>query len=430
MRLPVCLALAGALFLTAGCKRAQTPADENPPPAPAKFETARQLFLEEWVDLVGTTQPLPDKAARVTAAVEGRVLSLLKDKDGKPATKDGNPVAEGQEVPAGTPIVQLDATIVRTTRDKLAAGQKVLKTEIDQAESGVKLASIKLKGLKGLQANDDTRGGGPTVGRMPLVSTLAIEEAEVALEDAKSKVETAKFKLEAGDKELAALNEQLQLYTLAAPIKGKLGRLLVVPGQTLAIGAPVTDVVDVSEQIDVLCFVPAQIARKLKVGQTAQVIGSEGGDSSGPQGKVEFIAEQAEPDTGNFAVKVRFPNSEAKLPVNAVMQLRVQTHEGKPCLAIPESALMEDTDPPTVVVVQETDKKFKNDKGEMVPVYEAIRLKARIGLRDRVKHAVEILGLDDPEKKWHGNVEEALFVTEKGQGLQNDDKVRLEEEDE
>jgi multidrug efflux system membrane fusion protein len=425
MRLPAFLALAGALVLSTGCKRAAPPEEEKAPPAPAKFETARQLFLEEWVDLVGTTQPLPDRAARVTAPVEGRVLRVLQGKDGKP-------VVEGQEIAAGTPLVQLDATIVRANRDKIEAGQKVLQAEVEQAKSGVKLASIEVERLNELKAKGD-KGGGPNVGRVPLVSPVEIKKAEVALEDAQAKVRAAEFKLEAGEKELAALNEQLQLYTLSAPLKGRLGRLLVVPGQTLAVGTLVADVIDVSEQIDVLCFVPAQVALKLKVGQMAQLGGLDRaaeGDNFGTEGTVAFIADQAEPDTGNFAVKVRFPNKEAHLPVNVVLQLRVQTNPGKACLAIPSSALMEDTDPPGVVVVQETDEKFTNDKGEQVPVYKAVRLRAMVGVRDRVKHAVEILGLEDPEKKWHGDVESALFVVEKGQGLQTDDKVRMEEEDE
>ena len=47
------------------------------PPAPVKWEGPRQLFLEEWTELVGTTEPLPDHAARVTAPVEGRVSAVL-----------------------------------------------------------------------------------------------------------------------------------------------------------------------------------------------------------------------------------------------------------------------------------------------------------------------------------------------------------------
>jgi multidrug efflux pump subunit AcrA (membrane-fusion protein) len=427
-------ALAGAaLFVTLpiGCKRAAPPADENPPPAPVKYEPAKGGFIEEWIDLVGTTQPLPDKAARITAPVEGRVLTVLRGKDGRAVT-------EGQEVAAGTVIVQLDATIVRANRDRTEAQQKVLQQETTQAKLLVKLANIEVERLQELKESEAKRGG-PTVGRVPLVSPIEIKKAGVALEDAQSKLQAAELKQKAGEQDLAALNEQLQLFTLTSPVKGTLGRILVVQGQTLAIGAAVTDVIDVSEQIDVLCFVPGLVARKLRLGQTAEVSGWEKGQSDeapSAQGKVAFIAEQAEPDTGNFAVKIRFANAEAKLPVNTVLQVRVQ-RERKYCPTLPESALMEDSFPPRVVVVEDTGEKLKDDKGELVkdpqgepvPIMKAYRLEAKIGLRDRKQGRVEILELEDPEKKNHFKVEDTLFVIEKGQGLQNDDKVRLEQDE-
>src|SRR5581483_6230110 len=92
---------------TLGCKRPAAPAEEKVPPAPVKWEGARQLFLEEWTELVGTTQPLPDHAARVTAPVEGRVLAVLQGAAGKP-------VVEGQPVDKGDVLVRLDATILLT----------------------------------------------------------------------------------------------------------------------------------------------------------------------------------------------------------------------------------------------------------------------------------------------------------------------------
>src|SRR4051812_49309495 len=72
-RFAIWLALAGPVL---GCRAPAAP-EEKVPPAPVKWEAARQLVLEEWTELVGTTQPLPDHAARVTAPVEGRVLSVL-----------------------------------------------------------------------------------------------------------------------------------------------------------------------------------------------------------------------------------------------------------------------------------------------------------------------------------------------------------------
>jgi RND family efflux transporter MFP subunit len=427
MTLPGCslrksLSLAGPLLLLAlplGCGKINPPAEEKLPPAPVKWENARRFNLSEWTELVGMTQPLPDRRALITAPVEGIVLTVLQGANGKP-------VVEGQPVRKGDVIVQLNDTILRSTRDREAAHHKITKEEIEQARSAVKIATLDVERLKDLKAKETKT--------TTLVPAVELKKAEVLLEEAQSKLRAAQLKLEADEQGLAALNEQLRLYTLTAPIDGRLGRLQVVPGQTLAIGTLVTDVLDVSARIDVLCYVPAQVARQLQLSQKAQIGGLDkdfAGGASGTEGEVVFIAEQADPDTGNFAVKVRFPNKEARLPVNAVLQIRVQTKPEKECFSIPETALMEDQDPPTVVVAEEKlDDKgqpVKDDKGE--PIMVARRVAVKVGIRDRALHQVEILGFEDP--KWHGDVETVLFVTEKGQGLQTGDEVKLQvDEDE
>src|SRR5437588_7958534 len=99
-------------LLLAGCGKTPPPAEEAPHPAPVKAQAAQRVTLEEWTELLGTTQPLPRHAARITAAVEGRVLSVLGD-------AKGPPVREGQQVAAGQVIVQLDDTVQRANRDRL-----------------------------------------------------------------------------------------------------------------------------------------------------------------------------------------------------------------------------------------------------------------------------------------------------------------------
>src|SRR5262249_33240206 len=96
--------LAGmALCLALGC-RASPPADEKTPPAVVKWEGPQQVALEEWTELAGTTMPLLAHTARVSAPVEGRVVSLLTDQTGKT-------VVEGQRVEKGTVLVQLDTAL-------------------------------------------------------------------------------------------------------------------------------------------------------------------------------------------------------------------------------------------------------------------------------------------------------------------------------
>jgi multidrug efflux pump subunit AcrA (membrane-fusion protein) len=144
-------------------------------------------------------------------------------------------------------------------------------------------------------------------------------------------------------------------------------------------------------------------------------------------GRIVFIAPQAEPETGCFAVKVRFPNKEAHLRGNVVQRVRVLTLPGKDYLALPESALIENQDPPSVDIVEDV-KTTKNSDGKDEQTGTVRRLNAVVGVHDRVLHQVAILQLKDPEGKWTGKIEDALFITNNGQGLQTGDAVRLEED--
>jgi len=194
------------LAAAAGCKPAVPPAEEKAPPANVKWEGPVQGALEEWTELVGTTTPAPDRAARVTAPVEGRVQSVLVDATGKPVT-------EGQQVAAGTVLVQLDPTVVQAALAKAEAAQEVLKEEQRQAQFAVELAQAEVGRLQQLLADDKNMGGSRS-----LVSPADRLKADVALKDAQSKQAAAAGRLAAGLKEQESLRAQLKLHTLTAPI--------------------------------------------------------------------------------------------------------------------------------------------------------------------------------------------------------------------
>src|SRR5262249_24509186 len=148
------------------------------------------------------------------------------------------------------------------------------------------------------------------------------------------------------------------------------------------------------DQIDVLCFVPPSMLRRLQMGQLARS-GAVEKDPNAPaepeaEGQIAFIAEQAEPETGNFAVKVRFSNKAAHLRANHVLRIRVLTKPTKECLSLPEAAVMEDEEPPTVVIVENV-KTEKNADGKEEITGVARRLQVELGLRDRTLHQVEIV---------------------------------------
>jgi RND family efflux transporter MFP subunit len=413
-------------ILLSGCA-AKKPPDEKIPPATVKWQPASELSLEEWTELVGATMPLPDHVARVSSSVEARVRTVLTNADGKP-------IAEGQRVEKGTVIVQLEDTIIRSNYAKLEAGQDVLREELTQSQLAIELAANEVERLRKLKQEEDKHSRG--VGAVPLVSPVDQQKADIALKDAQSKFNGARSKLIAGQRELEALKEQLRLYALTAPISGRIGRVQVVPGQTLSVGTPVAEVIDLEDEIDVLCFVPAAMTRSLRIGQAAKSGPVEkDADSRDVEadGRIAYIAEQAESETGNFAVKVRFSNKAAHLRANRVIRVSVLTRPPTECIALPETAIMEDEEPPTVIVVDDV-KTAKNDDGKDETTAVARRLQVELGVRDRKNHAVQIVRLidseKDPEKKWHGNLKDAQFVMEGAAGLQTGDPVKLDVDEE
>jgi RND family efflux transporter MFP subunit len=376
--------LAGCVLtsLIVGCSRPPVP-EESPPLAPVTAENARLLTLAEWTDVLGTTQPLPNHVARITAAIEGRVLPF------------NEAVVEGQEVKADDPVVRLDVRLVEERRR--------------QAETAVRLAQLDVDRLDALARTPS--------GTTMLVSPIERDKARLALEDAQSKRK--------------AVEEELKLYTLRAPIAGRLGLLQVVAGQTIPAGTTVADVVDLND-IDLLCFVPPHVASRLALDQQARLVRIKADgktEALPPIGKVVFLAVQAQPDTGNFAVKIRVPNQDQALRANSVVRAQVQTKPEEGRLTIPMTALMEDTDPPTVVVVQDLKTvltKEKKDEEQGV----ARKYRARIGARfpNEEKGLVEILGLEN-EKKESVPPESVLFIVKGANGLQDGDKVKLEKDE-
>jgi RND family efflux transporter MFP subunit len=396
--------------LALGCGQESQQA-EKVPPAPVKAVEAKRQPMAEWTDLLGTTQPLPGHAAQVSAVVGGLVQSVLTDGT-EPA------LAEGQRVAARQVIVQLDDRVARANRAKAEASQQELVQQKKQADNAVIQAQRDLQNILKL--------------RPDLQSPAALAQARLAIENAESKQREAADRQKAGQAELRALDEQLDLYKLRAPIAGRLGRVHAQPGQTLAPGATVADIIDLDE-IDVLCFAPPHLATRLAVGQPAEIVNGDGhaaGDAHAPVGKVVFVAVQAQADTGNFAVKVRFPNRSWRgLRANTVVHVRVETQEPRPRLTIREAALMEDQQPPAVIVVEDVETKKDEETEKEEKVGKARKLQAVIGVRDRHEQIVEIRGLKDEKGKEVAIGPDMLFVIEGGHGLHDGDAVLLEEEE-
>ena len=414
-----------------GCSQALPP--EYKPPAPVAAEGVKAIRISEKTELVGSTQPVPDRVGRISARVDGHVASVLRDAalpknyiatqlvvstsplltkllwyadyfSARLRDADGKPLVEGQCIKKGTQVARLDDSLINEQNK--------------QAEIAFESAKNKVKHLEELRSIQEKDPAGPM-----LVSQPDLIEAQLVMQDAESKRD--------------ALRKQQQFCSLTAPLDGYLGPLQVVLGQNLTAGTVIADVVNLDE-IDISCYVPPADAAKLKVGQEAEVIvNKEDGKSAAvvPTGKVVFIAVQASPDTGNLQVKVRFPNPDGLLRTNSVVHVQVLTKIPEQRLCISEKALLEDHDPPEVVIMRDVKTEKNKDKKEE-EVGTAYRFRAILGVRDHSMNYVELLRLENCKGKNYDrpkvkslNDLGIKFVTKGAQGLEDGDKVKIPAED-
>jgi RND family efflux transporter MFP subunit len=371
---------------------AKTEETHTTPPARVKVVPATSAYFGEWTELLGTIQTLPNQGAQISAAVDGRVLSILGD--GK-----GSTLNEGDQVLVNQVLVQLDDSVPRAYRERLATTVKELEREQKQVRVVLDGAEKEVKRLE-----DTSKSGG-------VLAAAELDKARLTRNDLQSRLTTADAWQGVLQAEIKMLDAHLQHFTIRSPIAGQLGMIQVTPGQAITAGTTVADVVNL-ENVDVLCYVPPYVAGRLALRQPARL------DASEPStGEVVFIAAQAQADTGNLAVKVRFPNKDVKMRANSVQRVQVQTQPEKLRLAIPEDAILEDEAAPAVLVASQINFKDKSAKAQ--------KLRPVLGVRDRDQHLREIVRLNAKDTSNRVSVRDVLFIVEGAHGLHEGDSLFL-----
>jgi RND family efflux transporter MFP subunit len=338
-----------------------------------RAEPARLGNVTETVEGLGRCEALPDHLATLTPAVEGHVHALL--------------VAQGDSVKKGQPIVELDKAVAQAdlaektaTRDGLKASLALLKSlprpeerrpnelAIDQAKIAVDRARSLVDNLESLR-----KAGNLASGQQLYDAKKALETAELQEKSAEATLKTmmigprpeavaeAEGKIKTADALVAFSRAHLDYHTIRAPIDGVLDSLTCHPGQTIAIGSPIGEVVD-TRQVFASVWLPTRSASKVRVGQAAHV---RPGDARAPSpdasaeeekglpGKVAFVGRVADPQTGNLPVRILIDNPEGKLTLGQSLTVSIVAEERKGVLQVPSVAIVDQGEGPLLNVVRE-----------------------------------------------------------------------------
>jgi RND family efflux transporter MFP subunit len=337
-----------------------------------RAEATRLGNMTESVEGLGRCEALPDHIATLTPAVEGHVHELL--------------VTQGQEVKKGQPILELDPTVARAdlaekvaTRDGLKASLTLLKSlpraeesrslelAVETAKLAVTQAKAAVERLRPLQASHEVSeqaffDAGKALEHDILLQQTAEAQLRVtrigprpeAIAEAEGKIKTA-------DAAVALSQAHLDFHTIHAPIDGVLDSLTCHPGQVIAIGTAIGEVVD-TRQIFAAVWLPPRSASAVHVGQAARVVPANTREPSGEasrtgdtglDGKVAFVGRIADPQTGSLPVHVLVDNPKSVLTLGESVRVSILMEERKGVLQVPAAAILDLGEGPVLNVVRD-----------------------------------------------------------------------------
>jgi multidrug efflux pump subunit AcrA (membrane-fusion protein) len=333
---------------------------------------ARRGMLTEVVEGLGRCEALPDHIATLTPAVEGHVHELL--------------VVQGDTVKKGQPIVELDRAVAQAdlaektaTRDGLKASLALLKSiprpaerranelAVEQAKVAVEQAKAALDQLRPLRARHEVSE------QQIFVAQKALEQATIQQATAEAQLRVmligprpeaiaeAEGKIKTADAQVAFSQAHLDYHTIHAPIDGMLEDLTCHPGQTIAIGSPIGEVVD-TRQVYASIWLPSRSASSVQVGLTARVrpgddhfrvASSTDAAEEAMVGKVTFVGRVADPQTGSLPVRVLVENPQGRLTIGQSVQVSIIVEERKSVLQVPVAAVLDLGEGPVFSVVRD-----------------------------------------------------------------------------
>jgi multidrug efflux system membrane fusion protein len=347
----------------AGQAAAEKGSEKDDPDVRVRIKPAEQRTIADKVNGLGHCEAIPQRFALLTAAAEGRVVHLLKQ--------------PGDQVEAGTVIVELDSTIAgKNLKEKEAARdsqkaslglldslpraeeQNSAKLAIEQAQVAVEKARSNVDHLRPLRQRGE-------------ISETAMYEAESALRQATLQLKTAqslyevlmlrprpqaiaeaKTRIDVAQAAVDTAKAQVEQLTIRAPISGVLNGLTCQLGQTLSVGTTVGEVVD-SRQLNVVVWLSVADAQRVTAGQTAQICACDAANQSTCEipGKVQVIGKVADPQTGNLPVRILVENASGKLTLGQAVSATVVVRE-KNVLAVPLEAVHDLGEGPVISVVR------------------------------------------------------------------------------
>jgi len=288
---PLCLVLA------TGCSKQET-AQRSRPPAPVVTAAAATADIPRTAQAVGTVEA--SETVIIRPQISGELAAVY--------------VAEGQDVVKGQRVFLIDP--------------RPWQAALKKAEASLNRNRVILENAR----RDHERYAG------------LVKDGIVTQEQAdayRTKAESAAADMDADHAMVEHARLQLAYCTIAAPITGRLGSLMVDRGNVIKANETALVTINTVSPVNVSFSLPerdlAEVKKRLAQGRLP--VEAKVGEGPPDKGTVAFLDNTVDTATGAIRLKAAFANTQRKLWPGQFVQVTVKLAEGTGVVAVPAQAI-------------------------------------------------------------------------------------------
>src|SRR3954465_14213081 len=270
-----------------------------------------------------------------------RTVTVEKRLAGVPVVLTGR-IAAGDE--ARLPLRLSGRMVERhvNTGDRVEAGQLIGRLDAQDQTNALRAAEANLAAAEGQSAEAENE----------YQRQRQLEErgfaARAVYERARQMRQTTRSQVEAAQAQLRFAQDQVSFTELHADAEGVVTEVGAEPGEVVQAGQMIVRLVREGGR-DAVFDMPAQVIRSAPADPEIEVFLTEDRNIKA-NGRVREVAEQADPVTRTFQVKVGLAHPPPEMRLGATVTGRMEVDEGE-IIALPASALTRQGDEPAVWVV-------------------------------------------------------------------------------
>ncbi len=302
------LAAIGVAFALAGCSQA---APRRAQRVPIVVAIAEQRGVPHEIEATGTVEPI--ESASVTAQVGGLVTKIR--------------IHEGDEVKAGQILFEIDPRAFAAAAERAAA-------VLERSRAQLATANADLARAEKLAAEQVISG--------------------VELDNARRDAAALHATVRGDSAALVAARLDLANATVRAPVGGKTGAVSISVGDLVKENETASPLVTINQirPIRVRFVVPQSDLADVRKHRTTLGVSVATGDSNWITGRLAFVDNAVEPQSGTLLLKGEFGNQDAALWPGEFVRVRLQLYEQEKATVVPSSAVTNSQTGPYLYIVK------------------------------------------------------------------------------